>query len=290
MKHLIAVFILLVTFLHGKTQMVSSRLKFEQGQALQIQLTLKTTIAQQAMGQAIDFNIDANAAHRYTITNSTEDNTTLHHNVKHISFSFDGMGQKLHIDSNKEKDMNQQFGKSIKELLEKKYDIIIDTSGKVLMALPEKIELKDNDSRMAIINSLLKDVIDLVHPPKKGAASFFQVLPPAGVKTGDIWTTTLTANGGKSETSYKVAEVNDSTLVIDFIENSTSITKASMMGSETTTNLNNKTTGKIILDRKTCIMKEKNSSTESNGTTDGPFGTVPVTSKTSSLLKVTAVE
>jgi hypothetical protein len=44
--------------------------------------------------------------------------------------------------------------------------------------------------------------------------------------------------------------------------------------------MNNKSTGKIILDRATRILREKNSTTESNGNTEGGFGTVPVTSKT----------
>lgn len=273
-------------FLSAGAQKISSRLKFEQGQHLHIVLNVKTTIAQQAMGQAIDFNIEANAGHNYKVTNSTDDNTTLHHKVNHINFSFDGMGQKLKVDSDKEKDMNGQFGKSIKELLDKKYDIIIDSAGKVLMALPEKLDIKQTDNRMAIINSMLKDITELVQPPKKGSPSFFQLFPPEGVSKGDEWTLTTMENGGKSDALYKLSDINDSTIVVDFIINSTTITKADMMGTETTTTMNNKSTGKIILDRNTNIIKEKNTVTESNGTTEGPFGNVPVTSKTTASLKV----
>jgi hypothetical protein len=286
MKKLLPAVFLSFFFLPAMAQKVSSRLKFEQGQQLHISLNIKTTIAQQAMGQAIDFNIEANAGHNYKVTNSTDDNTTLHHKVNHISFSFDGMGQKLHVDSDKEKDMNGQFGKSIKELLDKKYDIIIDTSGKVLMALPEKLDIKQSDNRMAIINSMLKDVMDLVQPPKKGNPSFFQLMPPEGISKGEAWTTSSFENGGKADGTYTLADINDSTLVVDFVINSVTITKADMMGNETTTTLNNKSTGKIILDRNTNIIREKTSTTESNGNTEGPFGNMPVTSKTTATLKV----
>lgn len=286
MKNIFFLVPLFFFFLSANAQKISSRLKFGQGQQLHILLNVKTTIAQQAMGQAIDFNIEANAGHNYKVTNSTDDNTTLHHKVNHINFSFDGMGQKLKVDSDKEKDMNGQFGKSIKELLDKKYDIIIDSSGKVLMALPEKLEIKQTDNRMAIINSMLKDVTELVQPPKKGSPGFFQLLPPEGVSKGDEWTLTTMENGGKSDALYKLSDINDSTIVVDFIINSTTITKADMMGTETTTTMNNKSTGKIILDRNTNIMKEKTSVTESNGTTEGPFGNVPVTSKTTATLKL----
>ena len=44
--------------------------------------------------------------------------------------------------------------------------------------------------------------------------------------------------------------------------------------------------GKIILDRATGIIKEKTISTESNGNTEAPFGTLPVTSKTTTVITV----
>ena len=267
-------------------QKLSSTLVFEQGQTYHIDLDLKTTIAQQAMGQAIDFNVNAGASHNYKVTNSTEENTTLHHKIKQVRFSFDGMGQKRDFDSENEKDMNGPFGKSIKDLLDKKFDVIIDSSGTVKMARPEKIDLAETDSRMAIINSMLKDVLDLVQPPKKGNPSFFQFMPPGGATKGEPWTVTSTLNGNRSDAVYTITDINDSTIVIDFSETGTTVTKANMMGNETTTTMNNKTTGKIILDSKTKILLSKNSVTESNGNTEAPFGTVPVTSKTTTNIRV----
>jgi hypothetical protein len=59
-----------------------------------------------------------------------------------------------------------------------------------------------------------------------------------------------------------------------------------MMGNESTTIMNNKTTGKIILDKLTGIIREKTSTIESNGSTVVMGNTVPVTSKTTILIKV----
>jgi hypothetical protein len=241
------------------------------------------------MGQAIDFNVDATGDHSYKVTNATEDNTTLNHKVQHITFAFDGMGQKMKFDSNVEKDLNGTFGKPIKDMLDKKYDIIIDTAGKVKMAMPEKVVLSEIDSRMAIITSMLKDVLDLVQPPQKDNPSFFKVLPDGEGGKGDAWTTSYLTNGGKVEAGYTIADINDSTIIIDFAENSTTVTKAEMMGSETTTKMNNKSTGKIILDRVTGIIREKTINTESNGNTESPFGTLPVTSKTTTVITVRPV-
>lgn len=268
------------------SQKVTGKLRFEQGQILEISMKMKTTISQQAMGQAIDFNVDAAGDHSYKVTNTTEDNSTLNHSVQRITFAFDGMGQKRSFDSNEKKDITGEMGKPIKDMLDKKYDIIIDPTGKVLMAMPEKVKLSETDSRMAIITTMLKDVLDLVQPPQKGKASFFKVLPDTEAGIGDAWTTSYETNGGKGEAAYAISDINDSTIVVDFAENSVTVTKAEMMGNETTTTLNNKSTGKIIIDRTTGIMREKIINTESNGNTEASFGTLPVTSKTTTIITV----
>lgn len=263
------------------SQKVNGKLSFEQGQSITITVQLKTSVAQQAGGQAIDFTMDATGEQRYKVTNATAENNTLHHQLQRILFSFDGMGRKMNFDSNNEKDLGGMFGKPVKELIEKSYNIIIDSTGKVMMALPEKIELTETDSRMAIINTLLKGVIDLVHPPQKGSASFFKVLPDTEVEKGDAWTINSQRENEKTEAAYAIKDINDSTIVVEFAANSVTITKAEMMGSETTTTMNNKSKGQIILDRATGIIREKTIYTESTGNTESSFGTLPVTSKTS---------
>lgn len=290
MRHFVPfLFFQLFTIAASFSQPVSGKLKLDQGQILDITLQIKTSVAQQAGGQSIDFNVDATGIHSYKITNATEDNSTLHHQVKQIIFFIDGMGRKISFNSNNEKDIDGQFGKPIKDMLEKTYDIILDTSGKVLMVLPEKIQLAESDSRMAIISSLLKDVLDIVQPPQKGKASFFKVLPDSAAGKGDTWTESYSTGNGKFDAAYVIADINDSTIVVDFVANSVTVTKAEMMGGETTTTMNNKSTGKIFLDRITGIMRGKNINTESSGNTESSFGNLPVTSKTTTTITVKSI-
>lgn len=267
-------------------QTATGKLKFQQGQVVQISVKVKTTVTQQVQGQALDFNVDATGDHSYKITNATEDNNTLHHQVNHVSFVFDGMGTKRSFNSGEEKDMNGPFGKPIKGMLEKTYDMIIDTSGRVLMALPEKIEMTESDNRMAIITAMLKDIADLVQPPQKGRSSFFKILPDTIVSKGDGWIESWENDKGKFDMAYAINDINDSTIVVNFAGTSSTISKAEMMGNETTTRLSNKSTGIIILDRVTGIMKEKTTTTESSGTTESSFGNLPVTSKTTTTVMV----
>lgn len=286
MKIRILLYLILGTGLAASSQKVSSKLILEQGKTYAVTLQVKTTIAQQAMGQAIDFLVDATGQHAYRVTNATEDNSTLNHTVKRVAFSFDGMGQKRNFDSDNEKDLNGPFGKPIKELLEKKYDMIINPAGTAMMLLPEKVELSNSDPRMAIISNMMKDVFTLVQPPAKGAASFFKVLPDSAVGKGEPWTSSYTNETGKFDAAYNISDINDSTIVVDFVTSSVTVTKAEMMGNPTTTNMNNKSTGKIIIDRATGIIREKTETTDSTGNTETSFGSLPVTSKTITTITV----
>lgn len=269
-----------------QAQNVNGLLRFEQGQAITVSMKVKTTIAQQAMGQAIDFNVEATGDHCYTVTNSTEDNTTMHHTLQRIAFVFDGMGQKRTFDSNEPKDLNGPFGKPIGDLLKKKFDMIIDPYGKTMLVQPEKFDMASSDSRMAIINGMMKDVFNAAQPPKKGSASMFKILPDTAIGVGQPWTSSYTDENGKYDGAYSISAITDSTIVVDFAESSVTVSKAEMMGSETTTTMNNKSTGKIIIDRTTGILREKTSQTESNGTTEAAFGSLPVTSKTTTVITV----
>ena len=184
-KQLIPLAFLLLTteFLLG--QSASGKLQFKQGKILNIQMEIKASVAQQAGGQAIDFTTDASALHNYRITNATEDNTTLHHEIKKLTFNFDGMGQKRSFDSDNQKDMDGLFGPTVKNILDKKFDMIIDPAGKTLMVRPEKTDSIKADERLAMVFSMLKDITDIVYPPKKGEASFFKILPDKETSKGE---------------------------------------------------------------------------------------------------------
>jgi hypothetical protein len=274
--------------LAASAQTVDGKVKLQQAQVIEINLQTKTTIAQQAMGQSIDFNVDAACLHQYDVINTTDDNHSLKHSVKRISFNFDGMGQKQAFNSDIPKDLNGQMGKPVKELLDKKYNMIIDPYGKVLLTMPESFQASATDSRMAIISSMMKEVVDVVQPPKKGKGSFFRVIPEkeGGVKVGESWTESGATLTDKYENTYVLTAVTDSTVIVDFTGTSNTVTKAEMMGSETTTTLAHKLTGKITLDKTTMMIREKTTNIESTGNTESSFGNLPLTSKTTTVITV----
>jgi hypothetical protein len=285
-KIVFIIFIALFSSVTGFSQKVSGKLIFQQGQTIGIKMELKTTVSQEAGGQAIDFTANGTAMHSYKVTNATDDNSTLHHDVKRIIFNFDGMGQKRSFDSENKKDLDGFFGPPVKDILSKSYDMIVDPTGKVLMIKPEKIDLAKTDNRLEIVLNMLKDVTNVVYPPKKNEASFFKVLPATTVGLNESWTESGEDANGKFTTIYTLSALTDSTMIADFKGNSVTSVKGEMMGMQTSTTMNNAYTGKVILDKATGIMREKTITTISNGTTEAMGGTMPVTSKTTIVITV----
>jgi hypothetical protein len=283
---LLTISVLTVITYTSFAQKLSGRLQFEQGQVLTISTQLKSTVSQEAMGNAIDFSVNGEATHQYKVTNATADNSTLHHDVRRLTFSFDGMGQKRNFDSENKKDMDGMFGPTAKDILSKSFDIIIDSAGKTLLAKPEKVELTKGDDRLAIVYNMLRDVTNVIYPPAKGEASFFKVLPDKEIGINEGWVESMEDANGKFNTVYTLSAITDSTIVVDFKGSSVTTTKAEMRGMPTSTTMNNNYTGRIILDRSTGIIREKSTVTESTGTTEVMGGTLPVTSKTTVTVRV----
>jgi len=280
----LCLFLFLSNLING--QSVSGKLQFEQGKTIAIDIKIKTTVTQQVMENVIDFTAEGSALHSYTVTGTTTDNTSLHHEAKKISFSFEGMGQKRSFDSDNEIDMAGQFGEPVKNILSKKFDMIIDPNGKVITVRPEKIERVYADERLAIVLNMLKDITDIVYPPKKGEESFFKVLQAAETTKGENWTDSLQNETGRFKTNYTLSAITDSTIIVDFNGTAATVSKAMMMGRETVTTTNSESSGKIILDKATGIVKDKIITTESNGNTEAMGGKMPVTAKTTITIHV----
>jgi hypothetical protein len=129
------------------------------------------------------------------------------------------------------------------------------------------------------ITDMLKPVIEIVFPPAKGSSSFFHVLPAGAKSVGNTWNETTDTDAEKSTTGYKITSITDSTITVEFKTTGSCNSKTEMMGRLTKTNVNNTSTGNIIVDRRTGLLKEKTVSTDSNGTTEAMGGTVPISGK-----------
>lgn len=267
-------------------QKIQGKLHFTPGKTLNVQMDLKSVVTQQAMNNAISFEVDGVALFNYKVLESDGVKTTLQHQGQNISFQFNGMGQKHSFNSDDSSDLAGPFGDPIKNILLKKYEMTIDNAGKVVYVDRRESDSIIADERTAIVLNMIKDISDLANPPQEGHASFFKILPYNGVAIGESWTDSSQNTNESIKTIYTLSGSTDSTLIIDFRSYSTIVSRTTLMGNEATTTLNGTGAGKIVIDKATGIIKEKSSVTETGGIMEAMGVTTPVNSKTTTMLRL----
>lgn len=285
-KPILILFLVLTGILSSHAQKVSSFPLFEAGKKLTIQMEIKNTLAQQAGGQTIDFSAAGQITHYYSVMGTASGQTTLLHGLEKINIQFQGMGQKKSFDSENKMISDDPLDKQLEEILSRKFEIIIDSTGRIIRSNPEKIELSSKEESQLITAIMLKDLTSIVQPPSKGSTSFFSVLPAYPVGMGDTWTDFVRKGNEQFLTSYTLSAISDSAFIIDFKTISSATINTEMMGQHAATMLNSTATGQIIIDKTTGLPLRKTSLIESNGTTEALGGKVPIRGRTEVTIEV----
>ena len=283
---LLASLVLMLLSFFAQAQKVAGKIVFQPGQVLTVNMKSSTTNLVSAMGQELEMKTEVIADHQFKVTNTTDENHTLSHEINRVRFNSDGMGNTMNFDSQSEKDLNGQLGAPVKDLLSKKYNLVIDASGNTLMAMNEGASTGKSSAEAGMLAQFVSGLTELTQAPKQGEASFFKVLPATEVGVGDAWTNTIDRNGTKIEEAYSIAEINENFITLNYLSNSNSTTVQENMGMEVTITMKNKSEGKIKVDRKSGILKEKTITTTATGTVASGYGDFPINATTNSVITI----
>ena len=270
----------------ARSQSVPARVRLQPSQELSVQVELKNSIVQQAMGQAIDFRVDGQAVHTYRVAAGSADSQVLKHEVNQLAFRFDGMGTKKTFDSRNPDDLNGQFGEPVRRLLNKRYDLLIDSLGTVIRADPPAFTDTSADERVMLVFNMLRDLTGIAEPPAAGSAGFFRILPSKGAAVGDSWSDTIRTSTEEGNTVYTLKRISDSTIEIGYEEKLTRRINATVMGMDSKTSLTSTGSGTIIVDRGSGVMRSKTGETQSTGTAEVMGNSTPVTARTTLNIRV----
>ena len=283
---LLASLVLMLLSFFAQAQKVAGKIVFQPGQVLTVNMKSSTTNLVSAMGQELEMKTEVIADHQFKVTNTTDENHTLSHEINRVRFNSDGMGNTMSFDSQSEKDLNGQLGAPVKDLLSKKYNLVIDASGNTLMAMNEGASTGKAGAEAGMLAQFVSGLTELTQATKQGEASFFKVLPATEVGVGDAWTNTIDRNGTKIEEAYSIAEINENFITLNYLSKSNSTTVQENMGMEVTITMKNKSEGKIKVDRKSGILKEKTITTTATGTVASGYGDFPINATTNSVITI----
>jgi hypothetical protein len=286
MKKFIVPAILLCS-LAVQAQKASNKLQFQKGQKLEVSTTVKS--ASQMMGQSIDINIASTRL--LDVQNVTGGNATIANKVKRLQVAFDGMGQQKNFDSDKEEDRDSEMGKNFEKGLKNSFTMTVDPYGKVTAVKADAGNPNngnDSSSQEDIMSSLMGGIMEGFNLPEVGDATEFAILPANEVRKGESWTDTTAAEKDiVRKATYTVADINSNDIVVDYTEEVATKTTKENMGMQVDIDKKDKNTGKITLDRKTGLLKQKTITTETTGTASVMGQEIPLDSKATKTVVVT---
>ena len=280
---------LVVVSLAAQAQKVSNKLQFQKGQKLEMQTTVKSS--SQMMGQAIDINVVSNRT--LDVADVAKGNATIESKVKRLQVDFDGMGQKKSYDSDKEEDRNSDMGKEFEKGLKNTFTMTLDPYGKVMAVKamddnPNKASA-DTSEGGDMMSGMMDGLMEGFDLPQTGDATEFAVLPAKEVSKGYTWTDTTSADKDtRRKATYTVSDINSHDILLDYTEQLDTKTSKENMGMQVDIDKHDKNTGKITLDRKTGLLKQKTVTTETTGSASVMGQEIPLDTKSTKTVVVTS--
>lgn len=231
-----------------------NKLSFTKGQSLEV-VTNMNISAESMMGPTSG---TITMSDTYSVNDAATNAFTLTKVPKQIKMDFTIGSQQIKIDSDKPDEMNPMLAQPIKDIMSQKPEFTIDANGKIIAV--KKDETKKEESQATGMMGMMLPGMDFAGAvPKAGNPSFFQVLPAREVSVGDTWTDSLSEEGNKNVIVYKVKDINEKEIVLDFTGNGTTVTAKEAMGMKVNVNATTRATGNVVIDKASGIIKQKTS-------------------------------
>jgi hypothetical protein len=268
----------------------SNKLSFSKGQKLEMIAKVKAVVTQDVMGQSMDVNINSTINRLFDIEDVKNGTATIEHKIKRVQFNFDAMGQTQAFDSEKEEDMKGEMGKSMEKNIKNKYTLTVSPEGSIVSVKADD----DNTNKTAekgadMMANMMAQFAEGLEVPKAGDLFPLQLKSKGTVAKGQTWTDSV-ATGETGLITYKVNDVTASDILIDYSSESNSKKKQDVgNGMSMDISIKNMVTGKITLDKKSGLVRERTVETNGSGTMEVMGQTIPMKTKMTGSVVVTGL-
>ena len=188
------------------------------------------------------------------------------------------MGQNNSYDSDNKSGNNEDMARIFDEKMNKITDVVIDKN--TGMAIAKKQEESKTDEDTANVSENMMKIFS--NSSDEGVVDgAFEILP-AGKKTGDTWADTSNSKESKSIRTYTLQLINGNDAVVKMEMTIKAKNKLDFQGMEFEITTDTKTTGQIIFDINTGLVKNRNSESDITGSFQMMGQDMPITAKTTS--------
>lgn len=286
MKKFTFVFAVFSTISSISFAQVSGTINPSAGQKFIVENKLNTTSSSEMMGQTMETNADVISTYKIEVKSIQDNNINFINTFTGMKMKMKVMDKEVSFDSEKQEDMDGEIGKNFKDILNEPKAVVMDKSGIVIVA-----DIPDSASASAAENPAMAAMKQMGGDPAEqgyGATMTFEAIP-SNVKVGSTWTDSTTTGGVTKITHYTVKELNGNEGKLALSGTFAGEVKTEMQGMEIQTKTTGNFTGEEIVDVKTGIIKQNNTSTDAKGTISVMGQEFPTSSKITSVTTVKAI-
>lgn len=229
------------------------------------------------LGMGMQLNSVTASINSLQVKDSDTNNYSISNTLTKLKINMNMMGQNNTYDSDNKDGNNANMAKIFDDKMNKVNDVMIDkTTGAVIV--PKQAATKDNDEDA---NNISENMMMMFSNTSDAAVveGAFEILP-AGKKTGDSWADTSKTADTKTIRTYTLQSVTGNEAVLNIETTVKATNKLDFQGMEFEINTDTKTTGQVLFDISTGLVKKRDTVSDITGSFQMMGQDLPITAKT----------
>ncbi len=255
----------------------SNKLKLSNGQKIIVE---STTHIEASFGMGMELNSNSTAVNSLQVKNITDKNSTVSNTLTRLKVDMNMMGQPNNYDSENKEGNNSDMAKIFDERLNKTVDVDIDNNTGLAVEQKKIVKAKDTEAANPA-DDLLKMFSNTSDEAMVSGA--FEIIP-AGKSIGDKWDDTTNSKDMKIIRTYTLKSISGNEAVIQLDVLTKAVNMLNFQEMEFEIKSETKTTGEIITDVSTGLVKKRTSNSDITGSLQMMGQDMPISAKTTSTI------
>ncbi|MEO6328659.1 MAG: DUF6263 family protein [Ginsengibacter sp.] len=252
----------------------AGKLMLNKGEKYIIENKISAVSTQEMMGQSMNSKVSFFTSNNMEVKEVKKDNYDLINTYTKLTASINAMGQDMSFDSDKKEDMDGEMGSGMKNLINQPKNVVMDKNGKII---PDTGDTTVKKPEAGMMSMMMNQVMGSPEETGYGLSEAFMIIPNA--LAGFSWIDSSSTDGVKKTTTYTVTNINGTEAVVSISGIINMDTKMEMQGTELATKSNGKLTGEEVVDLKTGVIKQRNTTMEGSGKVEVMGQEIPTTTR-----------
>ncbi len=254
-------------------QVPTSKIALAKGQKIQGDISMIT----EASVMGMDVQSSSSSEISLEVKNITATSSIFNNTLQKLKMNMDMMGKTMNYDSEKPEDQGSEMGKAFGSKMNVPVEVTVDNTTGKMIDEQKDVEQKTGDTPEDPMESMMQ-LFGSANDVDPVSGAF--ILLPQGKKIGDSWSDSTVEKNSKTVRTYTLKSIDNKEAVVQVNTTTDASGDIEMQGMQMTVVTNAKTTGDIVTDISTALVKKKNMTTATTGNLQVAGQDVPISAKT----------